>query len=173
MYRRLPEPLSPQLRVELPSRRLLLFLTLLPGCLLDRRLTPDWLQVFEELQQFPLLQFCLCQLLSYQTLSSVQGLHLPHHVGQLALKGTRHYLTCLNTIHSVEFYDVVCDMSPSTPPPHSSAAILSAPCVSFESPTGTPSLASPPPLCTASLPCHVFFFVVRLIMIRKSVGQAE
>lgn len=46
------------------------------------------------------------------------------------------------------------DRSPWAPPPRSSAATPSAPCVSSESPTVTPSLASPPPPCTSSLPCQ-------------------
>lgn len=43
--------------------------------------------------------------------------------------------------------------SPWAPPPRSSAATLSAPCVFSASPAETPSLASPPPPYTASLPC--------------------
>lgn len=45
------------------------------------------------------------------------------------------------------------EMSPWAPPPRSSAATLSAPCVSSVSPALTPSLVSPPPPCTASPPC--------------------
>ncbi len=46
------------------------------------------------------------------------------------------------------------DRSPWAPPPRSSAATLSAPCASSASPAETPSLVSPPPPCTASLPCR-------------------